>query len=94
MGAKPSSPLRSLTICAVTAVLAIATYYLLPSDMNELARRTAAIFVVAAIFWATEALPLYATSLCIIGFEIVFLADKGLAAQGGLDEPRAAQREG
>ena len=77
MGAKPSSPLRSLTICAVTAVLAIATYYLLPSDMNELARRTAAIFVVAAIFWATEALPLYATSLCIIGFEIVFLADKG-----------------
>ena len=80
MGAKPSSPLRSLMICVITAVLAVLTYYLLPGDMNELARRTAAIFVVAAIFWATEALPLYATSLCIIGFEIVFLADKGGAA--------------
>lgn len=77
MGVKPSSPLRSLTICSVTAVLAVLTYYLLPAELNELARRTAAIFVVAAIFWATEALPLYATSLCIIGFEIVFLADKG-----------------
>ncbi len=64
-------------ICLFTAVAAITTYYLLPASMDELARRTVAIFLVAAIFWATEVLPLYATSLCIIGMEILFLADKG-----------------
>ena len=64
-------------ICAGTAVAAIATYFLLPASMDELARRTVAIFLVAAVFWATEVLPLYATSLCIIGMEILFLADKG-----------------
>ncbi len=64
-------------ICLFTAVAAIATYFLLPASMDELARRTVAIFLVAAIFWATEVLPLYATSLCIVGMEILFLADKG-----------------
>ena len=39
-----------------------------------------AIFVVAAVFWATEALPLFATSLLAIAFEVLFLAgDGGLA---------------
>ncbi len=71
------SAARSVVICVVTGIAAVMTYYLLPGDMNELARRTAAIFLVAAVFWATEALPLYATSLCIIGMEIVFLADSG-----------------
>jgi sodium-dependent dicarboxylate transporter 2/3/5 len=68
---------RSVTICTITAAVAVATYYLLPGDMNELARRTITIFIVAAVFWATEALPLYATSLCIIGLEILFLAERG-----------------
>jgi sodium-dependent dicarboxylate transporter 2/3/5 len=72
---------RSVTICVLTAAVAVAAYYLLPSDMNELARRTITIFIVAAVFWATEALPLYATSLCIIGLEILFLADHGGLAQ-------------
>jgi len=71
------TPQKRLLICAGTAVAAVATYFLLPASMDELARRTVAIFLVAAIFWATEALPLYATSLCIIGMEILFLADKG-----------------
>ena len=68
---------RSVTICCVTAVAAVALYYALPADMNELARRTTTIFFVAAVFWATEALPLFATSLCIIGLEILFLAEQG-----------------
>lgn len=72
---------KRVFICTFTAVLAIATYYLLPASMDELARRTVTIFLVAAIFWATEVLPLYATSLCIIGMEILFLADKGGLAQ-------------
>ena len=76
MQPNPSSRKRTL-ICTFTAAVAIATYFLLPGSMNELARRTVTIFLVAAIFWATEVLPLYATSLCIIGMEILFLADKG-----------------
>jgi sodium-dependent dicarboxylate transporter 2/3/5 len=75
-----NSPLRRTLIIALTAAAAIATYYLLPQSLSEPARRTAAIFVVAALFWATEVLPLYATSLCVIAFEVLFLAhDGGLA---------------
>jgi solute carrier family 13 (sodium-dependent dicarboxylate transporter), member 2/3/5 len=74
---KKQSNRERVFICSFTAVLAVATYYLLPASMDELARRTVAIFLVAAIFWATEVLPLYATSLCIIGMGILFLADKG-----------------
>jgi len=69
--------LKNWVIISVTAALAVATYYLLPSDLNELARRTATIFIVAAVFWATEVLPLYATSLCVLGLQIIFLADAG-----------------
>jgi len=68
---------KRVLVCSLTAVIAIATYFLLPASMSELARRTVTIFIVAAIFWATEVLPLYATSLCIVGMEILFLADKG-----------------
>ncbi len=68
---------KRVIVCTLTALVAIATYFLLPKSMNELARRTVTIFIVAAIFWATEVLPLYATSLCIIGMEILFLAEKG-----------------
>ncbi len=77
----PNQNRKRFVICALTAVLAIGAYYLLPKSMDELARRTVAIFIVAAVFWATEVLPLYATSLCIIGMEILFLADKGGLAQ-------------
>ena len=61
----------------LTAVLAFAVYLVLPADMNELARRTASIFVIAAVLWATEALPLFATSFVVIGLQIVLLADDG-----------------
>ncbi len=68
---------RRLITVVITAILAAATYFLLPAEVNELARRTAAIFVVAAVFWATETLPLYATSLLIIAFLVLALASVG-----------------
>jgi len=37
----------------------------------------AAIFVLAALLWVTEALPLFATALAVIGLEIVLLANPG-----------------
>jgi len=80
MPAKPGngkSRLRSAIILIASIIAAVTTYYSLPLAVNELARRTAAIFVVATIFWATEFLPLYATSLLLIAFEIFFLAHDG-----------------
>lgn len=73
--------LRKWTIIALTMLAAFTTYHLLPDDMNELARRTTTIFLTAAIFWATEVIPLYATSLCIIALQIIFLADNGGLAE-------------
>lgn len=65
--------------------LATLAYWLVPDSIPELGRRTIAIFVVASVLWATEAIPLYATSLCAIGLQILVLAEKGgLAGQGGL----------
>lgn len=75
------SDTRRWIIILTTAIAAVATYYGLPDSVNELARRTCAIFVVAVIFWATEIIPLYATSLCIIGMQIVFLAGDGGTAE-------------
>ncbi|MEM9882569.1 MAG: DASS family sodium-coupled anion symporter [Planctomycetota bacterium] len=72
---------RRWVIIAVTAAAAMATYYGLPDGIGELPRRTAAIFVVAVIFWATEIIPLYATSLLLIGMQIVFLAGGGGMAE-------------
>ncbi len=68
---------RRLIIITIAFVAALATYLLLPPDVNELARRTAAIFIIAAIFWATEVLPLYATSLLVIGLLVLALAKIG-----------------
>jgi solute carrier family 13 (sodium-dependent dicarboxylate transporter), member 2/3/5 len=76
-GAAERGPLRRALIIAITAAAAVLTYYLLPQSLDEPARRTAAIFVVAAVFWATEVMPLYATSLCVIAFEVLFLAHQG-----------------
>ncbi|MEE9211907.1 MAG: DASS family sodium-coupled anion symporter [Phycisphaeraceae bacterium] len=74
---KSSQGTRTHIIVLLTLIAAVTVYYILPTSMNELARRTVTIFLVAAVFWATEALPLFATSLCIIAFEILFLAHHG-----------------
>ena len=71
------SPTLHGSVIVLTLAAATLVYALLPSSMDELSRRTAAIFVIAAVFWATEVLPLYATSLCVIGLEILLLAGKG-----------------
>lgn len=53
--------------------------------MGELGRRAVAIAVFAAILWATETLPLFVTSLSVIGLEVLILARHGgLAREGDL----------
>ncbi len=77
---------RRWTLIAVAAVAAVLTYVLLPAELPgadgpvpvpEPARRACAVFAVAVVFWATEVIPLYATSLCVIGMEVLFLSGKG-----------------
>ncbi|MEM1098783.1 MAG: DASS family sodium-coupled anion symporter [Planctomycetota bacterium] len=80
------SPVRRWSIIALAALVAVGSYYLMPAELPgadgpvaipEAARRTICIFAVAVIFWATEVIPLYATSLCVIGMQVLFLAGKG-----------------
>lgn len=57
--------------------LAAATYFFLPADLAEPGRRMAFIFVVAALFWALEIVPLYTTSLMVVVLEILLLCRPG-----------------
>lgn len=71
--------LRTAAILASTAILCALAYGLLPDELDEPARRAVMVFIIAAVFWATEVIPLYATSLLIIALQVVLLA-----AEGGL----------
>jgi len=71
------SPLQMLSILLSTLFIALMVYIFAPSDMSELSRRMLVIFVVAAIFWSTEIIPLFATSFCIIGLQVLLLATGG-----------------
>lgn len=63
---------------ALLAVLtAAATYFFLPADCPEPARRTAAVFVLAAFFWGMEIIPLFATSILVVVLLIFLLAKPG-----------------
>lgn len=76
---------KRAVVIPTTLIAALLTYLLLPASMGELPRRMTAIFVIATVFWATEVIPLFATSLCIIGLEILLLAnDGGLSGVGNI----------
>ena len=52
------------------------TYILLQSQKQEIAFMLG-IFLLAALLWVTEALPLFATALLVIGLEIILLSNPG-----------------
>jgi di/tricarboxylate transporter len=56
---------------------AFLVYLFLPADCPEPARRTAAVFILAALFWAFEVIPLFATSLLVILLLVFSLARPG-----------------
>jgi solute carrier family 13 (sodium-dependent dicarboxylate transporter), member 2/3/5 len=70
---------RRLAVIVGTACLATAAYWLTRDAAGEMGARALSIIVIAAIFWATEALPLFATAFVVVGLEIL-----ALASQGGL----------
>ena len=58
-------------------VVSLITIFLVQDALPQEATLMAGIFTFAALLWATEALPLFATSLLIIGLEILLLANPG-----------------
>ncbi len=57
-----------------------------PETLGELGRRAAGIFVFAAVFWASRVVPLFATSMAVVVFSILLLAEEGgFAADGGIE---------
>lgn len=76
----PRPERRKVLTIVLTSIVAVGLYGLLPPGIGELERRMLCIFVVAAVFWALEVLPLFATSLMVIGLMVLLLAtDGGLA---------------
>ncbi|BCL68319.1 transporter [Vibrio nigripulchritudo] len=47
-------------------------------DLTLIQHRLLAIFLLAALLWVLEPVPVFATSILIIAFELVMLSDKGL----------------
>lgn len=90
----PPSPLAAIgavrrgVLMLASIIAAIVVFIVLPEDMGTLGRRAVAIGVFAAVLWATEALPLFVTSLSVIGLEVLLLASRddggGLAGVGDL----------
>jgi len=65
------------TLIVATIAASVFTYWVARFFVDELAARSLSVFVIAAVFWATETLPLFATSFVVIGLEIIFLATEG-----------------
>jgi len=68
------SRFKTFVLIALSVILALSTYFFLPSDCPEPARRAAGIFILAAIFWACEVVPLYATSILVVLMGIFLLS--------------------
>jgi len=57
--------------------LAGVVYLLMPPEAGEAARRMAFVFVLAAILWAFEIIPLYVTSVLVVVLQTFLLAQPG-----------------
>ena len=70
---------RDYVVLINSVLAALATAFLAGylSDVPREAAFMIGIFVLAALLWVTEALPLFATALLVIGLEIVLLANPG-----------------
>ena len=58
----------------LSLALSALVYFLLPDECSEAGKRAASIFVIAALFWALEVIPLYATSIVVVVLLILFLS--------------------
>lgn len=73
---------RRVLFLSLTWLASIALYLACRVPLGELPARTLGVFFFAAVCWATELIPHYATAFLIVAGQILLLAD-----QGGLAEP-------
>jgi len=74
----PRRRFRGCVLLGAVAIAGVACAVLLHApDWSREAALMAGIFVLAALLWMTEALPLFATALLVIGLEIVLLTNPG-----------------
>lgn len=72
-----SSIKRALLLAGTALAALAAAWSASAAGLPREAAFMAGIFVLAALLWSTEALPLFATSLLVIGLQIVLLANPG-----------------
>ena len=65
---------KKLSMVLSSISLSLGVYFLLPPECLEPARRMAFIFVLAALFWAFELIPLFATSLLVVLLQSLLIA--------------------
>lgn len=68
---------KSVWFALGSILTAAVVYFFLPESCSEAARRMAFIFVLAALFWALEIIPLFATSLLVVLLEAFLLGRPG-----------------
>jgi len=74
---KPHTRLAFAVGVPVLLLLIPSSWYPI-DDLTVIEHRVIAIFFFAAIFWVLEPIPIYATSILIIVFELILLSDNGL----------------
>jgi len=62
---------------ALILFVVLVTWLLHATEMKREAVYMSGIFLLSAYLWVTEALPLFATALLVIGLEIIFIANPG-----------------
>jgi len=67
-----------ITIGIPVIILLLPTSWIPIQSLSIIEHRLISIFVLAALFWIFEPIPIYATSLLIILLELVMFSDKGL----------------
>lgn len=72
-----STAIKKAGLAVLAACAAAVVYFTLPSSCPEPARRTAAVFILAALFWALEIIPLFATSILVVLLLIFTLTGPG-----------------
>ena len=81
MTAPPSTSGQKASAVKVAFIVSLAVLLTLAllrfSDWPREAALMAGIFVLAALLWVTEATPLFATSLLVIGLQVILLANPG-----------------
>ncbi|MGF1633510.1 MAG: SLC13 family permease [Phycisphaerae bacterium] len=81
--------MKAILVVGAAVIAAVLVWVLVPEEAGNLPRKAGVIFVVAAILWGTELIPLFATSLGVVVACALLLAEEGgLATTGGITSAR------